>query len=252
VVLPFAAVLAAPSCAVDGRQPAEANGQTVRVVNRYPHDRNAYTQGLFFDGGVLYEGTGLVNESSLRRVELTTGNVLQRVDIPGDHFGEGIARAGDRIFQLTWTSGIAYVYDGQSLALLDSMRYQGEGWGLTYDGQALIMSDGTDVLEFRDPSDFSVAKTLQVRDKGAPLRNLNELEYIDGEIWANVYQTDFIARIDPATGDVLQMIDLAGVLTPAEKQGTDVLNGIAWDPQGRRIFVTGKRWPVLLEIDVKR
>ncbi len=247
----LALFLLMPGCAVDGRQPTDT-AAGVHVVARYPHDRTAYTQGLFWHDGLLYEGTGLVGESSLRQVALESGQVLKRVDLGGERFGEGIALVGDRIYQLTWKAGVAFVYDRSTLAVLDSFKYTGEGWGLTYDGTRLIMSDGTDRLRFYDPSDFRELGSLSVRDKGAPLRSINELEYIDGEIWANVYQSDYIVRIDPATGDVRAWVDLRGLLSREDRTGVDVLNGIAWDATGRRLFVTGKNWPWLFHIEVQR
>jgi glutamine cyclotransferase len=249
----FALLLLVPGCEADGRQSGSTDSAAkVDVVNRYPHDRGAYTQGLSIHDGVLYEGTGLVGESSLRRVELETGKVLARVDLKGDHFGEGVAIVGERIYQLTWKAGIAFVYDLASLSVVDSLRYQGEGWGLTYDGSSLIMSDGSDRLRFVDPASFQEQRVLQVRDRGAPLTSLNELEFIEGEIWANVYQSDYIVRIDPASGNVTGWIDLRGLLSREERTGgVDVLNGIAWDAANRRLFVTGKRWPYLLQVSVR-
>jgi glutaminyl-peptide cyclotransferase len=246
------ALLFVPACA-NGRQASAPGGAAaVEVIGRFPHDRGAYTQGLVIHNGVLYEGTGLVGESGLREVDLETGEVLRRVDLTDDRFGEGIAVVGNRIYQLTWQDEIGFIYDRQSFALLDSFSYSGEGWGLTYDGQALIMSDGSATLRYMDPADFSEIRTLQVTDRGAPLTNLNELEYIEGEIWANVYQSDYIVRIDPSTGEVSAWIDLRGLLPQAERGGgVDVLNGIAWDSAGRRVFVTGKRWPWLYHIEVR-
>jgi glutamine cyclotransferase len=244
----FAAIMGA--CAGDGRDPLNDSGsQAYRVVNRFPHDTNAYTQGLLFHNGKLYEGTGLIGESSLREVDLSTGKVLRRIDLTGEHFGEGIAIVGDSVFQLTWQSGLALVYDLDTFTVIDTLHYSGEGWGLAWDGQALIMSDGSATLQFRDPRDFRVIRTLEVRDKNVPLRELNELEFVNGHILANVYRTDYVVRIDPASGNVLAWIDLKGLLRPDEKTGnTDVLNGIAWDPVAQRLFVTGKRWPFLFEI----
>jgi glutamine cyclotransferase len=242
------------ACAVDGREPTDSSSasQSYRVVNRFPHDTGAYTQGLFFPNGKLYEGTGLVGESSIREVDLPTGRVLRSTDLDGEHFGEGIALVNNRLYQLTWQSGIALVYDVQTFAVLDTIEYQGEGWGLTWDGQSLIMSDGTPTLRFRDPHDFRVIRSIEVRDKNVPLKELNELEFVNGEILANVYRTDYIVRIDPNSGNVLGWIDLKGLLRPEEKTGNvDVLNGIAWDAATQRLFVTGKRWPALFEIVVQ-
>jgi glutamine cyclotransferase len=223
-----------------------------RVLATYPHDPNAYTQGLVFIDGTLYEGTGLEGQSELRRVDLDTGMVLQRHALGEQYFGEGIAVVGDRIYQITWQSGIAFVYDRETFDRLETFAYGGEGWGLTTDGERLIMSDGSDRLFFRDPETFAVTGSVRVRDDGLPVTYLNELEYIDGEVWANVYQTDWIVRIDPASGEVIGWIDMRG-LRPANDprwENVDVLNGIARDPDSGRLFVTGKDWPELFEIEL--
>jgi glutamine cyclotransferase len=221
-----------------------------RVVNSYPHDLRAFTQGLVYRDGFLYEGTGNYGESTLRRVDLETGEVQQQTSLPDEHFGEGIAILGQRIFQLTWQSGICLVYDPASFELLDQFTYDTEGWGLTTDGQQLIMSDGTATLSFRDPNTFAVLGTIIVHDDGVPIEQLNELEYIDGEVWANVWKTDRIARIDPATGRIVAWLDLTGLYPESQRDGSgqDVLNGIAHDPATDRIFVTGKYWPRLFEV----
>jgi glutamine cyclotransferase len=243
----LALVLLFPGCTAGGTQSPDAAG--VSVIARFPHDGRAYTQGLLWHDGALYEGTGLLGESTLRRVDLTTGDVLKRVDLSDDRFGEGIAIVGDRLYQLTWNAGVAYVYALDTFAVVDSMQYEGEGWGLTYDGTHLILSDGTDRLRFIDPADFREVRSVQVTDNGAPLTSLNELEYIEGEVWANVYQSDYLVRIDPATGAVNSWVDLRNLLERSDRSGSvDVLNGIAWDPAGRRLFVTGKRWPWLFEV----
>ncbi len=223
-----------------------------RIVAEYPHDPDAYTQGLVFIDGELYEGTGLEGRSSLRRVDLETGEVLQSHDIADEHFGEGVAVLDDRIYQLTWQTGQCFVYDRETFALEETFTYETEGWGLTTDGERLIMSDGTDRIVFRDPATFEETGHIDVADGNAPVQSLNELEYIDGEIWANVYTTDWIVRIDPATGAVTGSIDLSGLLAPEDipEQGVDVLNGIAHDSQTGRIFVTGKLWPTLFEIEL--
>jgi len=219
-----------------------------RVVNAYPHDRDAFTQGLVYADGVLYEGTGRYGESELRRVELETGEVLQARALDPEYFGEGIALLGDRIYQLTWQTRTAFVYDRETFEPLGTLTYPTEGWGLTTDGERLIMSDGTSRLVFRDPETFAEIGSVEVRDDDQPIPYLNELEYIDGEIWANVWQTDVIARIDPATGRVTGWINLAGLLDRGA-QRADVLNGIAHDPATGRVFVTGKLWPRLFEIE---
>jgi len=225
-------------------------GAGYKIVQTYPHDPHAYTQGLVYADGFLYEGTGQYNESSLRKVELSTGKVVQRVDLPGAYFGEGIVLWKDKIIQLTWQSRIGFVYDRATFKQLRTFTYSREGWGITHDGKRLIMSDGSSSLFFWDPETLKETGKLDVSDKGSPVTNLNELEYIHGEIYANVYQTDRIARISPKTGAVLGWIDLTGLLTPGEKSRADVLNGIAYDAKSNRLFVTGKWWPKLFEIRV--
>jgi glutamine cyclotransferase len=223
---------------------------TYRVVGSFPHDPGAFTQGLAFADGELYEGTGEHGRSSLRRVELETGRVLQKHDLKQRYFGEGITLLGDRIIQLTWKSNLGFVYDRSSFELLETFEYPTEGWGLTHDGRRLIMSDGTANLYFLDPETFLEVGRLEVRDGQAPVRLLNELEFVDGEIFANVLGRDRIARIAPASGRVLGWIDLTGLLALEERAGADVLNGIAHDPKGGRLFVTGKWWPRLFAIEV--
>ncbi len=221
-----------------------------RIVNTYPHDPDAFTQGLIFEGGVLYEGTGLRGRSSLRRVVLNTGEVLQRRELSDDYFGEGITLFGDRIIQLTWQSRIGFVYDKADFELLRSFTYPTEGWGVTHDGDRLIMSDGTSTLYFRDPETFEEVGRVNVRDSAGAVSRLNELEYVAGEVYANVWQTDRIARIEPRTGRVIGWIDLEGLLSVEDRQGADVLNGIAYDSEKKRLFVTGKLWPKLFEIEL--
>ncbi|MGE4057196.1 MAG: glutaminyl-peptide cyclotransferase, partial [Vicinamibacterales bacterium] len=187
------------------------------VVRTYPHDRGAFTQGLVFHDGLLYEGTGLQGRSSIRRVRLETGEVLNRRGVPAQYFGEGIALANGELFQLTWKSGVAFVYDLESLGMTRSFNYRGEGWGLTYDGTSLIMSDGTDQIRFLDPRTFSERRRIRVTGAGRPVHALYELELIEGEIWANVWQTDQFARIDPASGNGTAWVDLCGLLSPAER-----------------------------------
>jgi glutaminyl-peptide cyclotransferase len=219
-----------------------------RVVHTYPHDRRAFTQGLEYADGILYEGTGLNGSSALRKVELATGRVVEQVPLPREYFGEGITLWGSRIVQLTWQTQIGFVYDRRTLKQERTFRYEGEGWGLTHDGRSIIMSDGSASLRFLDPSTFAERSRLLVTDAGVPIKDLNELEIVDGEIYANVWQTHFLARISPSTGRVLGWVNLTGLLTPAESEGADVLNGIAYDSAGRRLFVTGKLWPKLFEI----
>ncbi len=221
-----------------------------KIVNIFPHRRDAYTQGLVYHDGVLYEGTGYWGQSSLRRVTLETGVVEQIHLLEPQYFGEGIALYDDRIFQLTWQSNTGFVYD-LSFTELYTVTYATQGWGLTHDGTRLIMSDGTATLYFRDPDSFDVIGQVQVYDELGPVTRLNELEYIDGLVYANVYQTDRVAIIDPQTGQVTAWIDLSGLLEPEDYIPTvDVLNGIAYDAAGDRLFVTGKWWPKLFEIQL--
>ena len=226
---------------------------TYKVVNTFPHDRAAFTQGLVYARGRLYEGTGEYGSSSVRRVDLQTGRVLQARALAPDHFGEGITIFGNRIIQLTWQSNIGFVYDAATLQPRRQWRYATEGWGITHDGRRLIMSDGTATLRFLDPTTFRETNRIEVHDDLGPVGQLNELEYIRGEIYANVWETDRIARISPRTGRVTAWIDLSGLLD-AEDRSTpvDALNGIAYDAQGDRLFVTGKFWPKLFEIDLVR
>jgi len=221
------------------------------VVHVYPHDPEAFTQGLVYLDGLLYEGTGLNGQSTLRRVDLETGEVLDSRSLPDQFFGEGIAIIDDRIFQLTWLSNVGFIYDLMSFEQIDSFGYPTQGWGLTYDGTHLIMSDGTPTLHFMDPETLEDVRTLQVLDQGTPVHRLNELEYIDGVVYANVWKTDRIARIDPESGEVIDWIDLSGLLAHGDAADrVDVLNGIAYDAVLDRLFVTGKLWPNLFEIEV--
>jgi glutamine cyclotransferase len=224
---------------------------TYEVVNAYPHDRGAFTQGLVFENGVLYEGTGLHGRSSLRRVDLASGDVLQIRKLPDQLWGEGITIFSERIIQLTWQSGVGFAYDQNNLELLEEFHYPTEGWGITHDGERLIMSDGTSTLRFWNPETFEEIGRIEVRDEDGPVTRLNELEVVQGEIYANVWQTDRIARIAPDTGDVISWIDLAGLLSAADRsEPVDVLNGIAYDAENDRLFVTGKLWPRLFEIEL--
>lgn len=223
---------------------------TYRLVNTFPHDVNAFTQGLVFWDGFMYEGTGLNGRSSLRRVELETGEVLEERALDDRYFGEGIALVAERIIQLTLRSNIGFIYDRDSFSLQGDVSYQTPGWGLAYDGSRLIMSDGSTQLYFRDPADFRLLSQVEVRIDQTPLDNLNELEFIKGEVFANIWQTDLIARISPESGQVLGLVDLAGLLTPQERSRADVLNGIAYDAEDDRLFVTGKLWPWLFEIEL--
>jgi glutamine cyclotransferase len=222
---------------------------TYEVVNTYPHDREAFTQGLIFVDGVLYEGTGRYGQSTLRRVDLETGEVSRLRRLPPQLFGEGITVFGDKIIQLTWHSRFGFVYDKDTFELEQQFTYPTEGWGITHDGQRLIMSDGTSTLYFWDPETLAEIGQVQVYDENGPVIKLNELEYIKGEVYANVWQTNRIARVDPETGQVLGWIHLDGLLTAEDhSQPVDVLNGIAYDAGNDRLFVTGKLWPKLFEI----
>jgi glutamine cyclotransferase len=224
---------------------------TYRVLNSYPHDPEAFTQGLVYEDGVLYEGTGLRGESTLRRVDLATGQVLQSRSLPDQFFGEGITVWDDTIIQLTWQSNVGFVRDVTTFDLVREFRYPTEGWGLTHDGTHLIMSDGTSTLHFVDPVSFEEVSRIEVLDGNSPVTRLNELEFIDGEVFANIWQTDRIARISPETGQVAGWIDLTGLLGPQDRtQKVDVLNGIAYDTENDRLFVTGKLWPKLFEIEL--
>lgn len=218
------------------------------VVATFPHDSNAFTQGLLFHDGDFYESTGLRGESSLRQVDIETGRVLRRENLSSTYFAEGLELVGDKLYQLTWQAGRVFVYTVDDFELIDSFAYEGEGWGLAWDGEQLVMSDGTPTLRFIDPADFSVQRTITVTDNGEPQVNLNELEYIDGEVWANIWFEDRIARIDPEDGHIVGWIDMSQ-LYPADRRDPDaVVNGIAWDPDADRIFVTGKLWPAIFEV----
>ncbi len=226
---------------------------TFEVVNVWPHDPTAFTQGLVFHEGFLLESTGQYGESSLRKVELKTGKVVKRISVPRQFFAEGLTLLRGKLFQLTWTERKGFIYDADTLQLQDSFSYGGQGWGLTNDGDSLIMSDGTHQLRFIDPLTFQVEKTVDVFDEGRPLRELNELEFVNGEIFANIWHRDEIVRLDPQLGKILGWIDLKGLLPPDGRQRDPeaVLNGIAFDKEGKRLFVTGKLWPSVFEIKVK-
>lgn len=219
------------------------------VVNSFPHDPRAFTQGLVIADGELFESTGRNGASSLRRVGLEAGEILQRHNLEQRYFAEGITVLDERIYQLTWRANALFVYDRDNFTLLDSYYLPGEGWGLTDDGERLIVSDGTEVLRFLDPSSGKETGRVSVSYRGEALRNLNELEYINGEVWANVWYQDAIVRIDPETGQVNSVLNLSG-LNPVPENREAVLNGIAWDKDNERLFVTGKLWPKLYEIRV--
>ncbi len=218
------------------------------VVRAHPHDPAAFTQGLVYQAGFLYEGTGLYNASSIRKVSLETGEVLQKQTLAASYFGEGITINGGRLLQLTWKSQTGFVYDLETFQQTGDFGYLGEGWGLTHDSEKLIMSDGSAKLRFLNCDSFQQESTLCVRYGDTPVKNINELEYADGKIYANIWKENRIAIIDPESGYVTAWIDLSGLLTPEEARKADVLNGIAWDTEGKRLFVTGKNWPKLFEI----
>jgi glutamine cyclotransferase len=224
---------------------------TYQVVNEYPHDSTAYTQGLVIeeDGRMLLEGTG--RQSTLRRVNLETGEVQQFISLPDQYFGEGITLFEDKIFQLTWKSQVGFIYDAEGLSLLGEFYYPHEGWGITHDGSHLIISDGTDVIRYLDPETFQEVRRIQVMSDLGSVTLLNELEYVEGEIWANIWYQDLIVRISPSDGNVLGWINLAGLLPPQLRSEPEaVLNGIAYDSGSERVFVTGKLWPALYEIEI--
>ncbi len=223
-----------------------------RIIHSYPHDSAAFTQGLVYDAEGFYEGTGGYGHSALRRVDLETGQILKQTRLPSTLFGEGVAAWKDRLIQLTWRSGIGLVYGKENLSCMGDFSYQTEGWGITTDGQRLIMSDGTDTLRFLDPQTFEMLEQIKVQVGGEPVEGLNELEYVRGDIYANLWPTDLIAIISPETGNVKGLVDMRGLLQESGGlkigQQADVLNGIAYDPDGDRLFVTGKLWPRLFEI----
>ncbi len=222
------------------------------VVKVYPHERSAYTQGLVYEDGYFYESNGLKAESSLRKLQIGTGEPIQSFTLAPEIFAEGLTIMGDKIIQISWQNNTGFVYDKKSFQLLSKFSYTTEGWGLTNDGKNLIMSDGSNIIYFLDPQSYSEVSRIEVYDNKGPVNQLNELEYINGEIYANIYQTDKIARIDPVTGKVLAYIDLSKILNTNDyEQDTDVLNGIAYDPATKRLFVTGKKWPKLFEIKLK-
>ena len=224
-----------------------------QIVNMWPHDSNAFTQGLILSDGKLLESTGQEGFSSLRRVELETGKVLKKVDVPVPYFAEGIALLNGKIYQLTWQHQVGFIYDAQSFERVGQFNYTGEGWGLATDGKSLILSDGSNRLRFLDPSDFHVTKTITVLDGQTPVNELNELEFVHGEIYANVWHDNRIATIDPQSGHVTAWIDLNGLMPAGELQDPEaVLNGIAYDQTNDKLYVTGKLWPRLFEIRVKK
>lgn len=250
IMVVFAAVLFA-SLNTGGTPKADsAVSYSYRIVNTYPHDNAAFTEGLVFSNGSLFESTGEIGTSSLRRVDLQTGQVLQRYNLSGNYFGEGLTSFDDSLVQLTWFSGVGFVYDQDTFGLQRNFSLSGEGWGLTYDGANLIMSNGSSILTFLNPQTYAVVGQVYVKDGNTPVTSINELEYINGTIYANVWHSMKIAMINPQTGQVTGWIDLTGIY---EANNYDwVLNGIAYDSATDRLFVTGKNWPNLYEITIER
>ena len=225
---------------------------SIAVKNTYPHDPDAFTQGLLFHQGFFYESTGLLGKSTLARKDMKSGKVLQEAQLPRDFFGEGIVLLKDKIYQLTWQNETLLIYDAQSLREIKRMKYSGEGWGLTSDGKYLLMSNGSSTVTFRDPESFKIVREIQVRDGDTPVGYLNELEFIRGEIWANIYMEDVIVRLSPKNGRVTGWIDLSELRSYlARNARVDVINGIAYDEKTNRIFLTGKYWPKIFEIQIK-
>ncbi len=248
---PTAAPTIQTATATDPAISAPTPVYTYEVVHTFPHDHGAFTQGLLYLDGALYESTGLNGQSSLRKVDLATGTVLKQLNIPREYFAEGLALLNGKLFQLTWQNQKGFVYDLETFNQEKEFSYSGEGWGLTTDGQSLILSDGTAQIRFLDPVTFQVKRAITVLDHGRPINRLNELEYVKGEIFANIWTTDVVVRIDPITGNVVGVIDFRGLLAPQDRQYTDVLNGIAYDAAGDRLFITGKLWPKLFEVRLK-
>lgn len=231
-------------------QPGAIPVLSATVVKAYPHDPKAFTQGLEYFGGFLYESTGRQRQSTLRRVVLETGKVVQSVRLPDEAFGEGLTISHGKIYQLTWLDKDGFIYDLRTFRKLGKFSYSTEGWGLTHDDASLILSDGTNRLQYIDPNSFQVTKTLEVFAGAEAVTNLNELELIRGEIWANIWHSNRIAKIDPKSGQVTAWIDLGAIVERDAHEQEDVLNGIAWDPVKNRVFVTGKNWSKIYEIRV--
>lgn len=247
-VLIFSFALWALTCAMASRAAVPTYG--FDIVHTYPHDVSAFTEGLFYLNGYLYESTGLEHHSSIRKVRIETGEVVQKIDIPAQYFGEGIVNWQGHLISLTWKSQIGFVFDLNTFKLQRQFEYPGEGWALTRNDKQIIMSDGTSELRFLNPKTLAQTGRIQVTLEGKPLLNVNELEWVKGEIYANVWQTNWIVRIDPSNGRVIGLVNLTGLLQQSDVVvgRTDVLNGIAYDAKGDRLFVTGKNWPKLFEI----
>jgi glutamine cyclotransferase len=246
--LAFAALLLVVVAACGSKE--HDSSEAYETTAQFSHDSSAYTQGLLWADSVLFESTGRYGLSELRRVDLRSGRVLASRALPANRFGEGLALLKGRLYQLTWKDGVAYAYDEVTLAPRDSFRYVGQGWGLTTDGTSLIMSDGSDSLRILTPASFQVERVVHVRYNGAPLYQINELEYANGEVLANVYESNWVMRIDPATGTVRQAIDFADLYTKRPAQA-EVMNGIALAPDGRQLLLTGKMWPVLFQVRLR-
>lgn len=225
---------------------------TFKVKNAYPHDPKSFTQGLLFlDSKTLWESSGLYGQSTLRKVDLETGKVLQRVNVPVDYFAEGMTEFKGKLYQLTWEHHKGFIYDPATMKKTGEFAYTGEGWGLTHDDKYLILSDGTSDIRFLNPETFEVEKIIVVKNGNNPVDQLNELEYINGEIWANVWQTDWVVRIDPETGTIKSLVNFTGLLRESERrEDTDVLNGIAYDAKTKKLLITGKKWPKIFEVEV--
>ncbi|NBO64442.1 MAG: glutaminyl-peptide cyclotransferase [Acidobacteria bacterium] len=245
-------ISAAPAPAVEPQGvtiPPRVVNYGFEVIKVYPHDPGAFTQGLLYHNGYLYESTGLNGQSSLRQVDLATGEVRRRVDLADTYFAEGLALHNRKLYQLTWQSSLGFIYDLDSFQLLRTFNYRGEGWGLTVGGGLLILSDGSSRLRFIDPETLDLRREVDVLEGERPVNQLNELEFVNGAIWANIWQSDRLVQINPETGKVMGWVNLGGLLPAEDRQrGVDVLNGIAWDEDGPRLFVTGKLWPKLFEI----
>ncbi|MEP7380385.1 MAG: glutaminyl-peptide cyclotransferase [Gemmatimonadota bacterium] len=249
LIVRFLPLLAAVLVAACGNASSKTLDAPFEVIAQYPHDTGAYTQGLIWQDSVLYESTGRYGHSEVRRVDLRTGAILRTTRLSDDRFGEGLALLGGRLYQLTWESKVAYVYDAATLALVDSIPYAGEGWGLATDGTSLFMSDGSDSIRVVAPATLATDRVIHVRYEDSPLSKLNELEFIDGELYANVYESDWVARLDPATGGVRQLIDFAALWPRGQRPyGTEVMNGIARAPSPGDLLLTGKLWPTMFSV----